>query len=557
MVQEFCKERVLSVAQELSQFNGGLTREILREMGELGLVAVEMPESYGGLELDKVSTLISAEGLMASGSASLSTTFLDHTGIGTLPIVWYGTQAQQQKYLPKMATGEWISSFALTEADAGSDVTAAKCTAVLNKEGTHYILNGTKIYVTNGSWADLCITFAKVNGKQYTAFILDKECKGWVVGPEENKMGIKGSSTCTFFLENCLVPVENILGEVGKGTAIALNVLYPGRYKLGAVTMGGSKFAVNLAVNFALERIQFARPIAEFGMIKRKLADMVVRSWTADTMIYMVGGMLDEALALIPSDAPEYRIALPRIIEDHGIEASLAKIVGSESLAANVDDAVQIYGGAGFIEDYPVAGMYRDERINRIFEGTNEINRLLIGGTLLKKALLEELPLRTMILQRRDTWIPIDLDLDALSLPDEARVVEWSRSALMHILNELILAYGQDLKNEQWAIEPLADIVIALANMDVGYKRYLGLLEFPNKQSLTEPVLRCVIAQNFQDILNNLSRLQGLLYSGKDLVSQSKLLNKRIQELEYYPQTIHWQQKIAAQLIQFKQYYLD
>jgi alkylation response protein AidB-like acyl-CoA dehydrogenase len=555
-VKEFGKDRILPVAKDLNIFNTDLTREIFREMGELGFLAVDFPEEYGGLGLDKITTLIVAENLMAGGTASIMVTFSDHTGIGTLPIIWYGTPEQKTKYLPKLASGEWMGSFALTEDEAGSDVLAGRTTAYLNDEGTHYILNGTKIFVTNGSWTEVCITFAQVNGK-YTGFIIDKDCPGWVVGPEEHKMGIKGSSTCTFFFEDCKVPVENVLGKVGQGSAIAFDVLYTGRYKLGANTNGGAKYSINLALDYAFERHQFNHPISDFGMIQRKFADMTVTAWEADTVIYMTGGAIDEAMQNIPDTHPDYYKILQKVIEDHGIEASISKIAGSEALAYNVDEGLQIYGGSGFIEEYPFAVMYRDERINRIFEGTNEINRLIIGGTLLKKAILEEIPIREMIADREDDWVPI-LDIPKNNqLFKEAQITELSRSLLIKTLHELILKFGQDLKNNQWAIEPLANMVISLSKMDGGIKRYINLPENYQYTDSVKDVVTISVSNHFDIMLKSMREIFNYIFDKEDASKRIDEINQKVDSLKYYPQVIPAKQRLVERLYQLKHYFLD
>jgi alkylation response protein AidB-like acyl-CoA dehydrogenase len=403
--REFGVNRILPVRDELNVLNKKLSLEIFKEMGELGFHGVDVPEEYGGLALDKTTACIIVEALSSGQNASIMVTASAHTGIGMLPIIWYGNEEQKKKYLPKLSSGEWMGCYSLTESGAGSDALSGVSTANLNEEGTHYSLNGQKIYVTNGGWADVAITFASVNGK-YTAFILDKDCEGWVVGEEEKKMGIKGSSTVTFFYEDCKVPLENVLGNVGEGGPIAFNVLYVGRYKLGVTTGAGAKYVLNGALDFASERQQFNRSIKEFGMIQKKFAQMVVRSWEADSINYMVTGSIDKSLSLVDKTSENYFDIIQKVIEDHGIEASISRVVGSEALAYVVDEGVQIFGGAGFIEEYPMATMYKHERINRIFEGTNEINRLIIGGTLLKKTILEEIPLRDMIAKRSENWIP-------------------------------------------------------------------------------------------------------------------------------------------------------
>ncbi len=478
-----------------------------------------------------------------------------HTGIGMLPIIWYGNESQKKKYLPKLASGDWMSCYSLTESGAGSDALSGETTAELNDEGTHYILNGQKIFVTNGAWAKVAVTFALVDGK-YTAFILDKDCDGWVVGEEEKKLGIKGSSTVTFFYEDCKVPIENVLGKVGEGAPIAFNVLYVGRYKLGVTTSAGAKYVIDAALEYASERQQFNRAIKEFGMLRKKFANMVTRAWEADSINYMITGSIDYTLNPVDKTSENYYEFVQKVIEDHGIEASISKVVGSEALAYNVDEGVQIYGGAGFIEEYPMASIYRDERINRIFEGTNEINRLIIGGTLLKKAILEEIPIRDMIERRDKNWLP-ELNLtDDEPLRLEACAVEYSRSLVLFCLHESILKYGQDLKNKQWIIEPLANMVIALSIMDTGYKRYMQIEDGKHKNETCD-VLRLSVVDQFQICYNNGTDIIKELFDGEERLEKIKLINEWHTRTNYFPSRIECQKKIAETLYEHKKYYLD
>jgi len=442
--EDFAKEQLKPVSDRLNNvLDEELTRKIFREIGDLGFLSVDVPEKFGGLELDKTTASIVVDCLSKGESASIMVSISAHTGIAMLPIIWYGNDTQKEKYLPNMASGKFIGCFALTEPGAGSDVLAASTKAELNKDKTHYILNGQKIYITNGSWADVCIVFAMV-GNQYTAFIVEKDYEGFVIGSEEKKLGIKGSSTATLFFENCKVPIENVLGEVGQGGPIAFNVLYPGRYKLGVTTCAGSKYLIKGALDFAFDREQFSRSITNFDMIKNKFANMVTKSWESDSINYMTTGAIDEAISKLDQDNSNYYASVQKIIEDHSIEASISKILGSEALAYAVDEGIQIMGGAGFIEEYPMAGAYRDERINRIFEGTNEINRMIIGGYVLKKSILEEIPIRICIQDRIDKWVPSNEKIKPYK--EYFNVVEFCRSLTLNITNQLILKYGQDLK---------------------------------------------------------------------------------------------------------------
>ena len=548
--EDFANEQIKPISEKLNNIlDEDLTRKIFREVGELGFLGVDVPEKFGGLELDKTTASIVVDCLSSGESASIMVSISAHTGIAMLPIIWYGNDKQKEKYLPKMASGEFIGCFALTEPGAGSDVLAASTKAELNKEKTHNILNGQKIYITNGSWADVSIVFAMVNNK-YTGFIIEKDCEGFVIGSEEKKLGIKGSSTATLFFENCKVPIENVLGEVGQGGPIAFNVLYPGRYKLGVTTCAGSKYLIKGALDFAFDREQFSRSVSNFDMIKNKFANMVTKSWESDSINYMTTGAIDEAIQKLDKDSKNYYGGVQKIIEDHSIEASISKIVGSETLAYAVDEGIQIMGGAGFIEEYPMAGAYRDERINRIFEGTNEINRMIIGGYVLKKSILEELPIRMCIQERNNLWIPIN-EIEK-NYNQYFNIVEFCRSLLLSMINHLILTYGQDLKNEQWILEPFADMIISFSIIDIGFKRFYGLDENGHKKN-TEKVFKLSLANHFYKILSNSELI--LEYVPND--DMNKKIQKNLKELKYEPNRIKYKQDIVEDLYKYKKYYLD
>jgi len=551
--QEFAQDRIKPVTDQLNTLNKELSVEIFKEMGELGFLGIDVSEEFNGIELDKTTACIVADALSSGENASIMVTMSAHTGIGMLPIVWYANKEQKAKYLSKLATGEYMGCYALTEPNAGSDALSGESTAVLNEEGTHYILNGQKIFVTNGSWADVCVTFANVDGK-YTSFILDKECEGWVVGAEEKKMGIKGSSTCTYYFEDCKVPIENVLGEVGMGGPIAFNVLYVGRYKLGVTTGAGCRYSLNNALAYANERKQFSRSISEFGMVRNKFARMMAKGWESDTVMFATSGSIDSIIDLLDKSDSDYYKKVQQTIEDHGIEASICKIVGSESLAYCVDEAVQTLGGSGFIEEYPAAGMYRDERINRIFEGTNEINRLLISSLTLKKAILEEIPLRNAINERMLNWLPeMDFDTD---LPDEVNAVEYMRSNFLFVLNELILKYGQDLKNEQWVLEPLANIIISLSIADMGMKRYHAI-DDDKVKSKTKNVVAFSVSEQFENILTISKQIVSHICNGEELEEKLGLLLGWKNKLNYTPDAIGMKRNIAEEVLRVGKYYLD
>ena len=440
--------------------------------------------------MDKPSSTIVSEKLSQVGSFAVS--YGAHCGIGTLPIVYFGTEEQKQKYLPKLATGELLSAYALTEAGSGSDALAAKTTAVLSEDGKNWTLNGEKMWITNAGFADLFIVFAKIDGKEFSAFIVEREFEGVRIGAEEKKMGIKGSSTCTVGLEDAAVPVENLLGERGKGHKIALNILNIGRFKLGAGCVGAAKKAISDCVSYALERHQFGQPIAEFGAIQEKLAEMAIRTWMAESMSYRTVGMIDTGLHDVDMENP---VEALKAIEQYAVECSIVKVWGSEMLDFVTDEAVQIYGGYGFSQEYPVERYYRDSRINRIFEGTNEINRLLITGMLLRRAMKGELALMQATEQifSELTSFPEELD-PTEKLSEERRMVENAKKATLMVSGLAAQKYGDQLTDQQEIVMAAADMTMEVYAMESGLVRVLKMAQNqPDRVEVYEKLVRCYI----------------------------------------------------------------
>ncbi|WP_242344484.1 acyl-CoA dehydrogenase family protein [Anaeromyxobacter terrae] len=457
---QFVQEEVTPVLDRLEHQEPGLAAALMRKAGEAGLLMIDAPEAYGGLALDKATSMLAAERMGAAGAFSVS--YAAHSGIGTLPLVYYGTEAQKDRYLGKLVTGEWSAAYCLTEPEAGSDALGGKTTATLTPDGKHYLLDGTKQFITNGSFADLFTVFARVDKKHFTAFLVERTTPGLTVGPEEKKLGIKGSSTTPVVFEGAKVPVENVLGEIGKGHKIAFNVLNVGRFKLGAAVTGAAKLAFKTGVAYANARKQFGVPIARFGAIQEKVADLTAGLFAAESLVYRLAGLIDDRLATIPKDAAGYYEAYQQGIEEYAIECAIAKVFCSEVLADVVDEVVQIHGGYGFIQEYPAEKYYRDERINRIFEGTNEINRLLVPGTILRRAMKGELPLQREAMKAMEALMTPSLDELDPSQPfaAERAVLGGLKKTFLVVAGAAVQRYMDALKDEQEVLLALADVAI-------------------------------------------------------------------------------------------------
>ncbi len=465
-VGDFVRREVTPALEAMEHHDFSHNVRLLRRAGELGLTGLEIPEAYGGLGLDKVSAAVVLEAM--GGGASFTATFGAHTGIGTLPILFFGNTAQKEKYLPGLAAGEKIGAYCLTEAGSGSDALGAKSTARLSPDGKEWILNGTKQWITNGGFADIFIVYAKVDGDKFTAFIVPKDAPGLTTGKEEKKLGIRGSSTREVIMTDCRIPVENQLYEIGKGHHIAFNILYIGRFKLGAGTVGGAKAVAGVAARYASERKQFGKSIAEFPLIQQKLAEMAVRIYAAESASYRTAALLDEGLAGIDLMSENGAQESTKAIQEFGVETSIMKVLGSEVLDFVVDEAVQIHGGYGFMEEYDVCRAYRDSRINRIFEGTNEINRLLITGDLLKKAMKGHLPLLPALMNLQNELMTLTPPLidPTVPLEQEKWLVEAGRKIALMVAGLGVQKYQAALEGEQEFLAGVADMLIDLFAME-------------------------------------------------------------------------------------------
>jgi len=452
---EFVRREVVPHAERIEAKEYELTTGLLRKAGELGLLAASIPQKYEGLGLDETTVMIVAEAMARLGSWSV--THGGHTGIGSLPIVWFGTEAQKAKYLPKLASGEWIAAYALTEPGSGSDALGARTTAIRSADGKHYVLNGTKQWITNAGFADVFVVFAKVDGDKFTGFIVDRGTPGLTIGPEENKVGLRGSSTCQLIFEDALVPVENVLGEIGKGHKIAFNILNNGRLKLGIGCIGGAKNALEIATAYAQERKAFGKAIAEFPLIREKLAKMVAQIYAVESMGYRTTGMIDAQLAGLDHDADDFGKAVMAAAEEYAIESSILKVMGSEIAGDVIDQALQIHGGYGYMEEYAVARAWRDQRINRIFEGTNEINRMLVPGMLFKR-MMKGLPLMEWFGQIQEELKKGLPSFDG-PLAEEQRAAELTKRLAGYAAMVAINAFGPAIEQRQEVLGLLADVM--------------------------------------------------------------------------------------------------
>ena len=471
-VKEFVAGEIQSRGDEIEHVNNELSRELMKKAGDIGLLAADVPEEYDGMDLDKVSSLIISDTL-GEGAGSFTVTELNHTGIGTLPLAFFGRADQKKKYLPGLSSGALIGAFGLTEPDAGSDALNPRTTAVLSEDATCYILNGSKSFITNAGFADLIFAFAKVNGEAFTAFIVEFDTEGLSVDAEEIKMGMKGTSTRSVIFNNVKVPVENVLGDVGKGHVVALNALNMGRFKLGAVCTGNARSTFNEAVRYAKQRVQFGKPICEFGMIKEKIGEMATQLFAGESMMYHTADMMDRLITHGNPSADNIGRVTAAALEEYLIECSIMKIYGSEIQDFVVDESVQIFGGYGYIYENPAEMAYRNARINRIWEGTNEINRLTITNTLLKRIAQRRLKLQTeplLLSQKLTNPTPITED-DPDSLDGQAEMLDTAIKITLYLIGMVQEKYADGLRSEQELSGIISDTVIAVYAFESAFLR--------------------------------------------------------------------------------------
>lgn len=518
---EFAEKSIMPRIAEIEAKDFAVTRELLLEAGRLGLTAVDVPEAYGGLELDKVTSAIVADRIAVSASFSVS--FSAHTGIGTLPVIWYGTPAQKEKYLPKLATGEWIAAYALSESSSGSDAMNVRTQARLSADGKHYVLNGEKMWISNAGFADLFIVFAKIDGEKFSTFLVERDTPGLTIGAEEHKLGIRGSSTCALVLSDCAVPAENLLGEAGKGHRIAFNILNVGRYKLGAATLGGARQALRNSVRYGKQRMAFGKPITAFGLIQEKIADTAAGIFAGEALVYRVVGAIDAALSTLGKEAASDEVQ--KRIEDYAVECSIVKVWCSEMMERAVDHCVQIYGGYGYVEEYPAERAYRDSRINRIFEGTNEINRLIITGFMLKRAMQGKLALLPAIGKVMDEVMAgtAAREESAGPLSAEKTLLASAKKLGLFAAGAASQKYPTNLQDQQEIMGSLADILIEILVME---SAILRAEKFGGRSRTAVGLAKLSAARSFRIIQNSAERILGAIAEGDMLRTQMAIFRR-------------------------------
>ena len=557
--EEFATNEILPQAGKIEHKDFSISRELLKKAGDLGLSGVEIPEAYGGLEMDKVTAAIIADNI--AKYAGFATTWGAHSGIGLLPIVYFGTEEQKKKYLPQLATGTMVGAYALSEATSGSDALKCRARAVLSPDGKHYLLNGEKMWITNAGFADLFTVFAKIDGEKFSAFLVERDFPGFSVGAEEHKMGIRGSSTCAIVLNDCKVPVENLLGDIGKGATIAFNILNVGRFKLGAMCVGGARVSIESAVAYAKQRKAFGKTIGDFGLIREKIANMATLIYVGESAVYRTVGMMDALLSEIDSasrDAAAVAREQRKAIEEYAVECSILKVWGSEMIDYVVDETLQIYAGYGFVEEYPAEGAYRDARINRIFEGTNEINRLIITGFLLKRGMSGQLPLMPAIKKLMDEVLsgPSAGEEIEGSLAEERKLVAQAKKLGLFVAGAATQKYMQAIQEQQEVMGAIADMTIEIYAMESAVLRAQKMAEQKGEASAALPIAmtRVYLTQALDKVEASAKKVIADVAEGDMLRTQLAIV-RRLSKREPF-NAIALRQQIAQKTIEAGKYTL-
>jgi alkylation response protein AidB-like acyl-CoA dehydrogenase len=548
--EEFAVNEIVPNIEKIEHKDFSVTRDLLRKAGDLGLSSAEIPEAYGGLEMDKVTAAVIADHI--AKYAGFATTWGAHTGIGVLPIVYFGTEGQKKKYLPRLGSGEIVGAYALSESTSGSDAMNCRARAQLSSDGKHYILNGEKMWITNAGFADLFTVFAKIDGEKFSAFLVEKTFPGFSVGAEEHKMGIRGSSTCPIILNDCKVPVENLLGEIGKGHLIAFNILNVGRFKLGAMCVGGGRVSLENAIGYAKQRKAFGKVIADFGLVREKIANMATLLYVGESLVYRTVAMMDTALSEVDKSASDAGKQTLKAIEEYAVECSIIKVWGSEMIDYVVDESLQIYAGYGFVEEYPAERAYRDARINRIFEGTNEINRLIITGFLLKRAMTGQLPLMPAIKKLMDEVLSgpsVGDDFEG-ALTEERKLVAQAKKLGLFAAGAATQKYMQAIQEQQEIMGAIADMTIETYAMESAVLRTQKIAETKGETAASLPIAmtRVYLSQAFEKVESAAKKVIAAVADGDMLRTQLAIL-RRLAKYEPF-NTIELRQQIAQKMIE-------
>jgi len=554
--EDFAQNEIVPNIEKIEHKDFSVTRELLKKAGELGLTAVDVPEAYGGMEMDKVTSAIIGERI--AKYAGFATTWGAHTGIGLLPIVYFGTEEQKKKYLLRLVSGEIVGAYALSEASSGSDALNCRARAQLSSDGKFYVLNGEKMWITNAGFADLFTVFAKIDGEKFTAFLIEKNFPGFSVGAEEHKMGIRGSSTCPLILNDCKVPLENVLGDIGKGHIIAFNILNVGRFKLGAMCVGGARVSLQHAIEYAKQRKAFNKVIADFGLIREKLANMAVGIYTGESMVYRTVGMMDVALDEVDKSSTTAAQDIRKAIEEYAVECSIIKVWGSEMIDYVVDETVQVYGGYGFVEEYPAERAYRDARINRIFEGTNEINRLIITGFLLKRAMSGQLPLMPAIKKLMDEVLSGPSLAEELEGPmaEERKLVTNAKKLGLFAAGAATQKYMQAIQDQQEVMGAIADMVIETYAMESAVLRTQKLIENNGESASALPIaMTHVYLSHAMEKIEAAARKVIAAVAEGDMLKTQMAILRRLAKHDPF-NTVAARQKISERVLEAGKYVL-